>query len=469
MNPSASFVGRDYTAVLEWLIAQAQTVVPEITDYNHSGVWMGILRLLARNTDLLDIYIDAVFSEGNITTARFMQSLIDLGTLLDIKPVMCSPAITTLRLTRADEGTGEIVIPRGAAFSRGDGVLYSVLEATSIPENETDKDVVAYQGVLETVTVYSSAWEQYGASHRYRYNLGQGVVNWSVSMLDDLEVSWGYVESFYRSQPQSNHFSLEYYADKVNGVSGVYYITLGDGVYGSNTLPASATIEFLRTDGQRGNCGTGVITIPTGDLPVLCTNTTVANGGADVESIESFRTRMPLVARTQRRGLTKEDYEALLRSIQGIASVQVIDRSNGPSWPYLYIFIYVHPAGGGALGEALQQTIEQQCTSWGHLGDWRGRYVVSSATEVEVNINASVGKAYEYSENTVTANINVALNELFEPGNTIVGRGITLAQISAAITSAVGVDWVNLIAPTTNIPDTVGAVPILGNVEVSYV
>jgi hypothetical protein len=98
-NINLDYSGRDYTANFEWLLTLLQNDVPELTDFNHSDAGISLIRLLCSETDQLGFYLDEVFGEGYVTSAKFMQSLIDLGHLVDCPPKLMSPARTTLRLT----------------------------------------------------------------------------------------------------------------------------------------------------------------------------------------------------------------------------------------------------------------------------------------------------------------------------------------------------------------------------------
>jgi hypothetical protein len=329
--------------------------------------------------------------------------------------------------------------------------------------------VQVYQGQYEEITVLQNEWVTVDNGGRYRYNLGVGVVEASVVMEDSNQNVWERVSSFYRSQATDKHYRIDLYADKYNDTPNCCFITLGDGVYGEDTPPSSATVTLLRSDGKSGNTGENTITVVVDiDLPVTATNTTVANSGDDVESLESFRARLPRVVQTQRRGLTKTDYEALVGSIAGIASCQVVDRSTDTQWPYLYAIIYIHPTGGGAISQQLETNILGQCTEWGHLGDWEGRYLLYSATEVDVDFNITVGKRSGYVENDITASIQAALEDLLEPGTVSVGGALYMSDVVTSLNGLPGVAWYSLSSPSGNVAAADGSVPVLGTVSVTY-
>jgi hypothetical protein len=310
---------------------------------------------------MLSFHIDEAYIEGYISTARFLQSLIDLGSMVDIRPMLVSPAATTLQFTRG-QTTGDIVVPIGSEFTRTDGVIFSTTEQTVIPSADEVITANAIQGTYETVSVVAADFVVTDESMRYRLNLGTNIVESTVEMIDDIQQQWERVDTFFNSQVDDLHFRIDLYADSYNGTENCCFLTLGDDIYGVAAPPTSATITYLRSDGLVGNCGVGTITGVSGGLGITVTNTVAATGGSDVESVTSLRRRIPRLARTQRRGLTLADYEAMVSSITGLVSVQAIDRSSGPDWPYLYIFLYCYPSGGGALSGNLKTTIEDACT-----------------------------------------------------------------------------------------------------------
>ena len=348
-------------------------------------------------------------------------------------------------------------------------IIFSTIEqVTLLAANETAV-ATAIQGTYETLSVVASDFLVTDESMRYRLNLGTGVVESTVEMIDDIQQQWERVDTFFTSQVTDIHFRIDLYADSYEGVENCCFLTLGDGIYGVGIPPTSATVTYLKSDGLIGNCGVGTITALSNNLDITVTNIVAATGGSDVESVSSLRKRIPRLARTQRRGLTIADYEAMVSSITGVVSVQAVDRSSGPDWPYLYVFLYCYPSGGGALSSQLKTTIEDACTEWGALGDWVGRYAINSVTEVPLDISLRVGKRKGYSENTITANITAALTAALFPGMIEVGDGVTLLELTQVVSGVVGVDYHSIILPTVDVAGVIGTVPVIGTVSISYV
>lgn len=469
------FTKRDFTSNFERLLTLLTSEVPELTDRNHSDVGISLIRLLARQTDMLSFYIDEVFIEGYVSTARFKQSLIDLGTLVDCRPKLASPASATLLVTRAPLIPGQeeevISLPSGTAFTRLDGVQYINIEDITIPIGTDTAEFSVFQLTKHELSLTPNDFTYFGRFSRLSYNLGSGVVSDFFDFEDvDGELLWTRVDTLYRSMSDDTHFMLELYADNYNGILDSVFVTIGDGSYGSATLPADIAITYYTTDGATGNCGSGVIINPPEELVgvITATNTTTATGGASAETTNLFRARLPMVVQTQRRGLTELDYDALVRSIPGVLYSQTVSRSSDTSWPFLYVFMYVLPEGGGVVSEYLRGLISTSCQSWGHFGDWAQRYIILDATEITVPITIRVGLASGYQQGAVDTAIRAAITSFFLPENIGVGQNISFSALHHAVSSVSGVDYVEFDSPESTVTASEGDTFVLGTVSITY-
>lgn len=469
------FTKRDYTSNFERLLSLLTAEVPELTDRNHSDAGISILRLLARQTDMLSFYIDEAFIEGYVATARFKQSLIDLGTLVDCRPKLASPAATTLLVTRLPLLPGfeeeVIAIPAGTVFSREDGTQYINMSNESIPIGTNSISFSVLQLEAHELSLTPADFDTYCSFRRLSYNLGPGVVSDYIDVLDvDGEIAWTKVDTFYRSMADDTHFMLELYADNYDGQLDTVFLTVGDGTYGSTTIPSEVGVTYYTTLGPTGNCGTGLIIVPPSELEglVTATNSSTATGGGLAESTNFFRSRLPLVVQSQRRGLTEIDYSALVRSVPGVLYVQTVSRSSTTSWPFLYAFMYVLPEGGGAVSEYLKGLISTACQTWGHFGDWATRYIILDANEVTVPVTIRVGLASGYQQGSVDTAVRAAIATFFLPENRLIGLDLSFSDFHRAISVIAGVDYVEFDSPATSIQAAEGDTFISGDISITY-
>jgi hypothetical protein len=473
---TTSFTSRDYTAIFEWLLNILREECPEITDYNYSEPAQALVRLIARATDSMSLYVDEAFAESFIHSAKFKQSLIDIARSVDLLPKLPNAAVATVRLTRkgiyiGNVGeTGVISIPAGARVYKADGTGYVITTDVTMQVSDAYKDITVVQGerITRTLTISDFTLDQ--KTGRYYYNMGSGVAANSVTFVENSLISWEEVESLYRSFSDDEHFALEVYADLYNGISDTVFFTIGNDTVGKSLVSGTSyELSYIKCDGAAGNTGSGTITIidETYNYLVTIANTTSATGGAGVENIEDFRARIPRVVRTQRRAVTKEDYEALVLSIPGVKRCECIDRNDVDRWPHLYVVIYVVPEGGGAMSTTLYNTIMAQLTSIACLGGWEGRYILLDAEEVPVDIICSIGINYGYSSEAVISSVTTAINSYFHVDNNDVHMVFSLGSLHTTIMAVTGVSWVEFNDAVVNVYPDHGQITTVGTITIT--
>lgn len=465
-TPTLNYTGRDFSAELERLIALLRAILPEYTDLNPSDAGRALLELLSRQTDLLNLYSDRAAQEGFVAHAIHRRSLCQLGRTVDYVPTLASPASTRLRLTRIPGVTGDISVPAHTAFTRADGLSYCTLAAATILAASGSVDIDAVQGDFLTQTIAPDEFAVIDWTKRPRYNLGTYVTNEAFSLTHGVDpaVPWEQVDSFWRSTDSDYHYLLE-----LDGDDDTVWLTLGDGTAGNGVPEEDFAITFLRTAGAAGNCGIGTITGVSDGLvtSVTCTNIEDATGGAASETTESIRAMIPRMARTQRRGLSREDYETMIMHIPGVLHCQALDRNSSPTWPFLYVLLFVVPDGGGPMSSYLRDSILTECREWGHMGNWSGRYILNDATEIPVNVSVRIGVSDGYEAEAVRTQVATALSGLFAPELLAIGGGLDFVSLHTAALAVSGVSWVEIDAPATSVSGTPGGILTAGTITVS--
>lgn len=500
MTAAFNFARRDYTALFEEFLEWLKANVPEYTDYNHSDAGISIGRLDTSQHDKEHHYIDNAAQEAFIYWARFKQSLIDLGRNVDYLPTLAAAATTKMRLAPRD-GVVATSVPQYSEFNRGDGLTYVTASAVTVPGSTGDPaadyvDVNAIQGILVEQVFQPSDFKLLDWTKHPRVNLGKSVAGGGFTEVWHIPggtgvppVYWTEVDSFWRSGPDDLHYLLE-----LNGEDDTVWLVLGDGVKGM--LPPAETlhVRFIRTAEAAGNCGHSVITgLPDGYSNLItCTNIEPATGGAPAESTESIRRMIPRMVRTQRRGLTKADYETLLEHFPGILHVQALDREmsatagssshaggvialrealwgpgNSYGWPHEYIVLVVVPDGGGPMSSLLKDAIWRECGSWGHLGPWKERYILLDAITVPLNVAVRIGISPGYSPDTLKAAVEAAIATVLTPQNRTIGGALEFSELHSTVSAVSGVSWAEFDAPKEDVPGVAGHIVTAGAVTVT--
>jgi hypothetical protein len=423
---------------------------------------------------MLGYYLDQAFGEGFIPSAKFRQSLIDLGHLVDVLIKVASPARTILRISRAllahfaDE---VIVVPAYSVFTRQDGIPFTITQPVTIQVGMDYVDVEGIQGTPHTIHLQPSDFVITDRTTYPRFNLGKNVAADTVIVQETgTSYLWREVDSFWRSRSQNRDFLLYLYADNYRGETDTVFLTTGNGTYGKACPDTGLDVTYIVTDAERGNCGSGLsFLVPDKFLGMIAiTNTTTASGGAAPESTEAFRARLPKVVRTQRRGVTKEDYNALLESIPGVFSIQAADRNDSWNWPHLYMGLYLMPEGGYEISDYLYAKAIAQCCEWGHLGNWPGRYVITPVNRQLLDVNCSFGVTQGFIRTQVEANVRQAIIDYFAPGRFVVGQSLNFSDLFLVISRIPGVAWIDFLSPTIEYPKTIiGSVLVLNNLIIT--
>lgn len=445
--PAVNFSGRDYTAEFQRLLELLKAELPEWTDWNHSDFGVVMLRLLGRETDQLNSFIDRVAAEGFLRTAQFKQSLIELGSLVGYLPTLASPAATTLRITRAEGIAGPIFIPKWSDFQRPDGIGYLNTNDYVILDDAEFIEIPVIQGERLTVNPSASDLRITDLTKRKRINLGKSVAAASVEAThgSDPIFVWAEVDSFWRSREADLHFILE-----LNGDTDDVWMVFGDGKQGAAPPDDGLTISFTRTAEAAGNCGHSLVTSLPDELEgtVTCSNTIPATGGAPAETTESLRRMIPRVVRTQRRGVILEDYEALIEHIPGVLHCKAMDRNGSPEWPHSYVALFVVPEGGGQMSPYLRGLILLECSQWGHLGPWSKRYILRDAVAKPLNIIARIGVIDGYAPELVVTAARSAFSQILAVQNRTIGETLRFSDLHNCVSGIPGLSWIEFDAPT---------------------
>jgi hypothetical protein len=464
-DQTVNFSGRDFSAELERLLALLRAELPEYTDWNHSDMGVVLMRLLARETDQLNLYIDRVAAEGFLASAIFRQSLIELGGLVGYSPTLASPATTRFGIQRKAGVTGAVSIPKYTAIGRVDGLSYLTVEDVGLAASEASAEVTALQGLVITRQFTLADLIQNDWTGRLKLNLGSNVAAGSAVVSHGNPAQyWTEVDSFWRSAATDRQFLLE-----LNGDTDEVWLVFGNGRKGAQPTESMAlTVQYVRTDGAAGNCGHSTVYIVPSEFEQLitCSNVEPATGGAASEDIESIRDMIPRCVRTQRRGVTKADYEALLEHLPGVLHVQALDRNDSPSWPHLHLALYAVPDGGGPMSSLLKSQILAQCCEWGHLGPWTGRYILKDVTTVPINISVRIGVTAGYSRDAVSSVVRTAFETVMTPQNRTIGGTVPFNELQAAQTGIAGLSWIEFDAPTGDTPINAGCFPVPGVISI---
>jgi hypothetical protein len=229
------------------------------------------------------------------------------------------------------------------------------------------------------------------------------------------------------------------------------------------------TVQFIRTVGAEGNCGSGVITIVPESLTasITCANIENATGGAASESTESIRNMIPRWARLGRNAVTNSDYETLLEHLPGLLHVKAYDRQMSTAWPHEHVVLFIAPDGGGEMSSYLRTSVLDLCGRRGVYGRWSGRYVLNNVTPVVVPVQVRIGVRDGYSPATISAAAQAAIEALLAPANQEIEGRLRFTDLHTAASAVTGLSWVEFDAPKADVVAGTGEQLTTGAVTVT--
>ena len=314
----------DFEEIMQLLKNRVQSRLPNRwTDFLASNFGVELLEAFAYEATLMNYYINSSINECFLPTAKTKTGVYSLAKTIGYNPKPPSQAIVKLKFYLDTPYNKNIIIPKYTKLSSSSGIPFYTTENKVLYVGETFVEVEAKSGTLVEESLISSGIP------RDRYKLRQFPVNSVeyVSINDEL-----YKEIDFIDVPgQDKYFMLEH-DDNFYG-----YISFGDGNYGVNP-GKNLIIDVLYVIGADSSHNVMPFQITNiSDLIYDAENNVVnnikvvneqsANGASDGESLAEVKRNASSIYRTQKRCVTRQDYEDLTYTLPGVKKVSVIDHS----------------------------------------------------------------------------------------------------------------------------------------------
>ena len=328
------FASSDFISLREALLRYAQAVYPE--DYKYfieSDLGIMFLEMIAYMGSVMSMKADMLANENYFATAKRRSSVKRLLDLIGVKmkgplssaadaAITFSQSVNEVVTISAENRVISISSPED-----GDALnftIYKVTDGQIDPLNNTTAsleltltgtsyyDAIAIQeGALVTDSGSFDATEDVKTIALTRGPVIDGSIQVYVSdtTVPDLQGTYTQVENIFFASGSNDKLFEVVYDDNYNAT-----IIFGNGIAGANPSPdASYFVTYRVGGGSRGNIQKNAlnvnldITLPAGTTATL-TNTSVATGGANAETVEKAKKYAPLAFRRQDRLVTLEDY-----------------------------------------------------------------------------------------------------------------------------------------------------------------
>lgn len=340
----------------------------QFTDYDFEGSGMSVLLdLLAYNTHYNAMYANLAMNEAFLDSASKRSNVVSHAKALGYTPTSCRSAVATVNLTVVNpvgaDGNppASLTLPALSQFLTSvDGVTYSFYNRsayTIVPDSNGEY-------IFQNIPIYEGTplRHSYQATSGIRYiipNSGCDLSTLTVRVQDTTSTT-GYV--FFTL---GDNFATIKGDDTVYFVSEIenelYEVYFGDGRVGRAIKPGNlVTLDYFVCNKDAPN-NAKVFTFNGsvgGGTPVVAT-VSMAQGGSDIESIDSIKLHAPKNYSAQNRAVTAEDYKVILPQIYpNIESVNVWGGEEANPPQYGKVFISIKPKSGETLTTATKEIIK---------------------------------------------------------------------------------------------------------------
>ena len=446
-NPWVGYLDRGYRTIKTALVNRVKTLLPEMTDYSQSNIFMIILDYMAALTELLNYYVDVSARELYVYTAQHISSMIQLSRLIDYRIKARIPSTVRVTVQLLDQEGNPAETTQDIIF-KGDNIL---LGSNGVPFRQMG-DVVMRKG--SNLVVLDLEQSVKSATNPDEYtNLGlipegknptlplpSNYADGSGTIYIDGE-QWDLVETLGFSSPYDQVFVVEYVSE------GLFVAKFGDGIRGA--IPragAEAKLSYNITQGINGNLDSGTITDfkgtpnvePSGALTnytLNITNPNAATGGSDRETIEDMREHLGCSLRTLDRAVTFKDFIDIAKLCPGVDKVGA-DFSCETGISY-----YITPDKGGEANELLLRELEDYVDMRKVLGVPVQAF---PAGETQIYLSLTVWGKYGKRAQDIQLLVETALVNEYSYNNSDINRPIYTSDIIALVDNLDAVDHLTL-------------------------
>lgn len=344
----------------------------QFEDYDFEGSSMSILLdVLAYNTHYMGFYANMLANEMFLDSSSLRSSVVSHAKHLNVTPISKRAARAKLDLILAPVGTPPtLTIEKNSKFTSSiDGVKYTfaTTKSISIPRSVAGTyvgigiELIEGRTLSKRFTVNTSDLSQQFIIPNSDIDTSTIKINIQTSASDSSVETFINASSRDINTIKSNE--KVFWIEEVEGQE--YEIIFGDGSVGKQIVDGNIIfVDYLVTSGSLANdCRTflaiGTVAGLDSSQYVITTNT-IANGGSEIQTIESLKFLAPKLYSAQKRACTKEDYKAiLLEQRPDIESITVYGGEDADPVQYGKVFIAAKPNGNNIYSTSTKESIKE--------------------------------------------------------------------------------------------------------------
>lgn len=468
---------RSFAQIKTNLLSKLRSNNPEITDFSEGNIFIILISMFSAIAEVLHYYIDNTARETFFTTARRYSSLIKHAKLVDYHIRSAIPAsmdvvlfvkegYTLIKDLTLDPSQNEqytftennrtwilskTVVWEAVQDPETRSINYNLI-LPFVQKSHVNKQTVGTISVPSGKNI-SMTFDNLIPSGQY-YAEGSAVITINGNL-------WRLVDTFAYSSAKDQVCKIE-----VNS-NGIPFILFGDGINGA--IPADGAtveIEFDSTYGAEGNIEANSVDINTissvfnsvslddyfasintdTETQTLSAGVTIsevafakqfyaAAGGSNYEDFSMLKDHVPLSVKTLGVIITKEDYEAKAKLINGVNKAYV-DYKCGQ-----FLTVYITPDNGDVASTDLINNVLATLQSSKVITT---NVSVRSTTESLIYLDATVTGRKSYTTNNIVTQIKNALINAYGYNTSDIYKVIRVSDIYALIDNLSMVDYLTI-------------------------
>ncbi|MBO8161164.1 MAG: baseplate J/gp47 family protein [Thermosipho sp. (in: Bacteria)] len=428
------FVTKDYEGFRQLMIDAIPKYLPEWTDRSQSDFGIVLIELFAYGLDILSYYQDKAINENLLSTAQIRESVVNLARFLGYEATPQTPAKVMVQFTKySDLLNQDVVIPAGTKVSTSDGkIIFETDSELTIPSGQLSAQISCTHGVTYSNDVIGKS----DGSENQVFKLTQpNVLLDTVSIYtqdsDGTLEKWDRVDNFLNSTVDDKHYRLyeigEFtYVEFSNGNSGMI-----------PPVDVKIVASYRVGGGEEGNVGANTLVRLYDDyidgIESVTNPSSPYELGKEKESIESIRLNAPKAFRTNLRAVTKQDFEDIATSLDGVAKAKLEELFDFERNVNLYIVPDTYDTPTQKLKDYVKTEIEKVMLVNTNLN-------VLDPTYVDFDLTLDLVVEDNYVRDDVANNLKTLIEEEFNIQYMDFGENIKLKDILALTRDVEGIE-----------------------------